>query len=421
MKYRKKGVYNIFKLLNILHKENMEKINIGNLEGGKVEDIFREMAFHFSPKGKESSISKDGLLSQIGTNSSGTLGKEATPRISFSCGINGMMQMFNHTLGLFGQMEVSKLKTYKECIPNFATIINDEDRKGKTLSVLEAFEATRKYMDDNIYYVFGLNPVEYANGDAITSEFLEGINGNIDNLDITVDVKKFTSTSTETEIEEFIEEVFPSNEPEREDEKKEEVSSKDTKSEEDTKEAEKKERKEKAIEQIKSILKGEGGEDGQFQVKFPKTTVKILDELIMKSISDKKENEELRSVIDSLRKELRVKIREVSEGEINSIRGKAIDTQGKNYEIIDFNEEQMRWYDARELPHNCKIRSQKTEQKQNTGEKTEQDQEQEQEQEQNAGGETEQEQNTGEKTEQEPEQEKKYDFQLYKRYRYKTR
>ncbi len=71
--------------------EQTEKyINLGYVPNKEVS--LEKLGYHFTPRKNFASIQATGLRPQIGSNSSGGLGREALDKTFFSNGKNGVMQ-----------------------------------------------------------------------------------------------------------------------------------------------------------------------------------------------------------------------------------------------------------------------------------------------------------------------------------------
>ena len=140
----------------------------------KIDDIkdFSKLGFHFSDgEEKINSIEETGLKPDIGDNSATF---EATPKISFSLGLDGLLQTANRFLNLAQTMNVSFFQndTHKKYLPDIAQ--NDPNYK---LTTLEALEFMKKYFENSSYFVFDAPASKYEH--EITNNNLDKANQEI--------------------------------------------------------------------------------------------------------------------------------------------------------------------------------------------------------------------------------------------------
>ena len=152
----------------------MKYLNLDN-----VKDLRKNIGFHFTNRDKSTinKILKEGIVPKMGANSSNSESKEAIDKVFFSYGMQGTIKLFNTFINLYRTANIGFFEAdeHRKCIPNSALNKRKDDR----LSTLEAFEATRQYMDDKVYLVFKAEPTIYQRD--ITDEQLEKINEDINN------------------------------------------------------------------------------------------------------------------------------------------------------------------------------------------------------------------------------------------------
>lgn len=124
-----------------------------------IDDIRKNVGFHFTPIQNLESILENGLDPRIGANASGTLGQSAIPKTYISYGLEGVMQLYNRILNLSLEGKIIDFQdpSHKTFLPNTAQTRNIDSR----LSILEGFEFVRQYMENNIYLVFGVTMSQY--------------------------------------------------------------------------------------------------------------------------------------------------------------------------------------------------------------------------------------------------------------------
>lgn len=127
----------------------------------KISEIndFSNVGFHFSDSEEkiESIISK-GLIPQIGDNSSVF---EATPKVSFSLGVDGLFQTANRFLNLAHTMPLSffMTDTHEKYLPS---IIRSKD-PNYTMTTVEALEFMKNYFANCSYFTFDAQATQYEN------------------------------------------------------------------------------------------------------------------------------------------------------------------------------------------------------------------------------------------------------------------
>lgn len=147
-----------------------------DLEYVDITKVSEELGYHFTPQKNMGSILVEGLLAKKGDNSSGNFGKEAINKTFLSYGVEGVVQLFNrsalasteHTIG-----SLKESKTHGRFVPKEFISRNPDEK----LLMVEAFEFYRRYMEDNIYFVFDSKQTQYER--KITPEQLEEVNNNI--------------------------------------------------------------------------------------------------------------------------------------------------------------------------------------------------------------------------------------------------
>lgn len=155
-----------------------------------IDDLRKNVGFHFTALQNLESILKNGLVPQIGDNSSGTLGQSAIPKTYVSYGLEGVMQLYNRLLNLSleGRIRDFQSTSHKPFLPNN---VQGKDLDSN-LSLLEGFEFIRLYMENNTYLVFDAPMTEYDH--LIGDSQLEEINEKI---------KKFTDENGQNLYEKF--------------------------------------------------------------------------------------------------------------------------------------------------------------------------------------------------------------------------
>lgn len=136
-------------------KEQYVSDGFSNAEEITFEDL-ESMGLHFTPQRNSPSISATGLRPQIGSNSSGGLGREAIEKTFFSNGIDGVMQIFNRTINAIGEVELKSLQIDKEKREHLTVLQRNSPKTNESLSIIEALEYARRYMKDNRYFAFDL-------------------------------------------------------------------------------------------------------------------------------------------------------------------------------------------------------------------------------------------------------------------------
>lgn len=130
----------------------------------KLEDIDpvtirRGIAFHFTPQQNLENILETGLCSRIGENSSGALGRSTIPKVYFSYGLEGVLQLYNRFLNQSLEMrgKIFQKSSYKNFLPESAL----KKDPNSNLTVLEGFELVRQLMENNEYLIFDVTMSEY--------------------------------------------------------------------------------------------------------------------------------------------------------------------------------------------------------------------------------------------------------------------
>lgn len=174
-------------------KEQYVSDGFSNAEEITFEDL-ENMGLHFTPQRNSPSISATGLKPQIGSNSSGGLGREAIEKTFFSNGIDGFMQIFNRTIQAVGEVDLGTLQKDTEKREHLTVLQRNSPKSAESLSVIEAFEYARRYMADNRYFAFDIVEPLYEKkideekiDEQLASvnaslDSIEGISVNIDNL-----------------------------------------------------------------------------------------------------------------------------------------------------------------------------------------------------------------------------------------------
>lgn len=144
----------------------------------KLDDIkdFSQVGFHFTDsEEKINSIEQNGLKPLIGDNSSTY---EATPKISFSLGLDGLFQTANRFFNLVQTMEVSFLlnNTHMKYLPDN---IRDGD-PNHIMTTIEALEFMKNYLGNSSYFVFDAPSSKYEH--EVTKENLDKANQHVQNI-----------------------------------------------------------------------------------------------------------------------------------------------------------------------------------------------------------------------------------------------
>lgn len=184
-------------------KEQYVSDGFSNAEEITFEDL-ESMGLHFTPQRNSPSISVTGLRPQIGSNSSGALGREAIEKTFFSNGIDGAMQIFNRTINVMGEIDLKSLQNDKEKREHLTVLQRNSPKTNESLSIIEAFEYARRYMEDNRYFAFDLVEPTYErqiDEEQIDSQ-VASINSRLDNITgITVSSSAFTKEDIQRILE----------------------------------------------------------------------------------------------------------------------------------------------------------------------------------------------------------------------------
>lgn len=126
----------------------------------RVSDItdFSNVGFHFSDgNSKIESISNNGIYPLIGDNSSIF---EATPKISFSLGLDGMFQTANRFLNIAQTMPISFFMndTHSKYLSN--DVMSHDT--SYVMTTIEALEFMKKYFENSSYFAFEAQHSEYS-------------------------------------------------------------------------------------------------------------------------------------------------------------------------------------------------------------------------------------------------------------------
>lgn len=128
----------------------------------KIKSVFEisdysNMGFHFTDsEDKVESIKEKGLLPLIGDNSATF---EATPKISFSLGADGLLQTANRFLNLAQTMPMSFFvnDTHKNYLPDSCK----EKNMNYVMTTVEALEFMKNYFQNSSYFVFTALATKY--------------------------------------------------------------------------------------------------------------------------------------------------------------------------------------------------------------------------------------------------------------------
>lgn len=374
-------------------KEQYVSDGFSDAEEISLEDL-ECMGLHFTPQENSPSISATGLRPQIGSNSSGGLGREAIEKTFFSNGIDGFMQIFNRTIQAVGEVELGTLQKDTEKREHLTVLQRNSPKSDESLSVIEAFEYARRYMADNRYFAFDIVEPLYEKqideekiDEQVASvnaslDSIEGISVNIDNLSTeeisglikvafaNIQELKKKVSDVNKELEEKLasksrigQEDLTSEKSEKNLIKKDDTNSK--KDEEIAKLERKKIKNESKItglDKLKASL--ENRENGKLTIDSPKSTIEGINTLIdtlkeqSKSLGpvEKAEKKRIMEELNKARATISIELRRKSKQIIDKeIRGKAKPESliYANFERIDYNEDAVAWVDFQKHPHNC--------------------------------------------------------------------
>lgn len=144
----------------------------------EIENINKDISFHFTDKQVVESILKDGLTIRIGDNSSGSLGTASVNKVCISYGARGVIKLANHILNLGNKMDIGELRTksHEPFLPDHLKAFDSTYR----MNELESFEFLRQYLDNKNYFAINTKMIKYEN--ELTAADLEEINDIVDNL-----------------------------------------------------------------------------------------------------------------------------------------------------------------------------------------------------------------------------------------------
>lgn len=318
--------------------EQTEKyINLGYVPNKEVS--LEKLGYHFTPRKNFASIQATGVRPQIGSNSSGGLGREALDKTFFSNGKNGVMQLFNRLVGASCELPITEFQRDKEK-EIYLLEYQKQDNivlGGKQLTVLEGFEFARRYMEDCCYFAF--EPIEPQYSKVIDEEKVDeqiaNVNSNIDNLSgITVEDRLYDEEKllliqkTEDEIKKLKLEIQEGNNVEKNTKKISVL-----------------------INSQNFLKKSTFGEN--VDIAKPKTTIMYIDKLMGLFSKNDPAKEVIGSKLSQMRSQITIQIREKSKPQIDEFRGKIISSDKANYERIDYNEDMVAWVDVEKYPHNA--------------------------------------------------------------------
>lgn len=158
--------------------DKITQMNFITLE--EIDDLRKNIGFHFTPTQNLESILKTGLLPRIGANASGAIGQSVIPKTYISYGLEGVMQLYNRILNVSLEIPIEYFRgssSHKTFLPSSAQTKDGKSR----LSILEGFEWVRQYMENNTYLIFDASMGEYEH--PLDDSDINDINEYIHNLE----------------------------------------------------------------------------------------------------------------------------------------------------------------------------------------------------------------------------------------------
>ena len=169
----------------------MEHKEIGELQNELNKEIGsgKTKGFHYTNKANIDDIG-DTLEGKIGENLKGSFGKEVNPKLFYAYGVSGAIQILNRNLNLSAAATISFLNdgVHNKAFPNTVKADIENGKKDRVLTPLEAFEFSRKYLEEMALYTFDVKPTEYEH--TPTPEQIEEVNDFVDSFEAVPVVSK---------------------------------------------------------------------------------------------------------------------------------------------------------------------------------------------------------------------------------------
>lgn len=300
--------------------EKQEEISISDIA---------ENGFHFTDIENNVGISGTGLIPGIGANSKDKFGKEAIGKVFFARGIEGTMQIFNRVIILGYEIPINVYKADKDKSKYLLELQSKTYKDNETMSLLEAFEYTRRSMEEKNYFTFDIHDTEYdkkIDEEALPQQ-IKNINTHLDSIreiQINADFSK--------EEKAIFDRAYESAKTQRE-------------------------VREKSTDEIQAayiLINNLASEKSKLDK--PRQTARGIDQCIENLLQGNDEEKKVAEKLTDIRKQITIAIRRESKKVVNNlIRGEIIPESyiGANAERIDYNEDRMEWIDTKRYPHNC--------------------------------------------------------------------